>query len=215
MSICVECSSCGLVQPLTSAKLCIRCHAPLVAHYPKNQIMTCRNCGRPIWNCRCFSKKEDVSFECWAVPNFHIFSSEDPQRIPRSVEIINGCMRELREFYWDCIEEAGVELNFDNSGKKWEKYVKWTNEKKDFYHQAIHILHYMRQVMAPHFICQDFDVKSYNKFIDIYESFVQYCQACLNSEDLDEINTGAYWEYMTRLFEGIDACFSNCLRSKK
>lgn len=157
----------------------------------------------------------DASFECWAVPNFHIFSSEDPQRIPRSVEIVNGCMRELREFYWDCVEEAGIELNFDNSGKKWEKNVKWTEEKKEFYHNAIHILHYMRQVMAPHFICEDFDVKSYNKFIDIYEQFVSYCQACLNSDELSEINIGAYWEYMTTLFESVKTCFDNYLKNKK
>lgn len=157
----------------------------------------------------------DASFECWAVPNFHIFSSEDPQRIPRSVEIVNGCMRELREFYWDCVEEAGIELNFDNSGKKWEKNVKWTEEKKEFYHNAIHILHYMRQVMAPHFICEDFDVKSYNKFIDIYEQFVSYCQACLNSDELSEINIGAYFEYMTTLFESVQTCFDYYLKNKK
>lgn len=189
----------------------------------------CPNCGRPWVVCggRCRgrnedfeylmenSDKKDVSFECWAIPNFHIFSSKDPQRIQRSVEIINGCMRELREFYWDCIDEAGIELSFENSGKKWEKNVKWNDEKKDFYHQAIHILHYIRQIMAPHFICEDFKVKDYNEFIDIYEQFVEYCQACLNSNDLAEINIGAYYEYMTSLFESISNCFDNYLKVEK
>lgn len=178
----------------------------------------CMRCGKPFSCCRCRMGEDretfDVSFQCYACPNFILFNSEDPNRIPRTVEQVNGCFREIRNFYWDLMENAKIPMNFVNSEKRHDVDAPLTEEDREYLTHLLHVNESIHQLLAPHFICEDIQGDAYNDYMIRYEAFNKYVEALRNTKDLTELNLGYYWDAMTALFEYVEKCFSNYCKRK-
>jgi hypothetical protein len=180
---------------------------------------TCPICGLPVNRCRCGSgwNKErifDVSFQCYACPNFIIFNSEDPNRIPRTVDQVNGCFKEIRGFYWDLMENAKIPMSYDNSGKKHEVKAPVTTEDIEYLTHLLHINEAIHQLLAPHFICEDIEGKAYDNYMMKYDAFNKYIESLRSTENLKTIYLANYWDNMNDLFESVANCFDGYCQRK-
>ena len=172
----------------------------------------CPRCrGRKVEDLR-EDGKIDVSFQCYACPNFIIFNSEDPNRIPRTVDKVNECFKEIRGFYWDLMDNAKIPMNFVNSETRHDVDAPLTNEDKEYLTHLLHVNESIHQLLAPHFICEDFDGKVYDNYMVRYEEFNGYVEALKNTPDLAELNLGYYWDIMNVLFEAVKDCFDSYLK---
>ena len=180
----------------------------------------CPNCGRPFWICRgsCRSgrnedflneenDKIEMNIQCYAVPNFYIFSSNDPDVIPKSIEKINDVMKELREIYWDFMEDAGVPLNYESSSKGWHKLLELDEERRKAFCYASHLNEHLHQILAPLFIVQKIDGKIYNEYMDTYENANQYFNMMKNNKEEDQFYIDDYFKKITNLHNQILKCF--------
>lgn len=180
----------------------------------------CPNCGRPWVVCggRCRSgrnedflneekDKIEMNIQMYAVPNFYIFSSEDPDVIPKSIEKINEVMKELREIYWDFMEDAGVTLNYESSSKGWHKLLKLDEERRKAFCYASHLNEHLHQILAPLFIIQKIDGNIYNKYMDTYEDNNKYFNMMKSSNEIDQFYIDVYFEKITNLHNKILKCF--------
>jgi len=179
---------------------------------------TCPICGMPVNRCRCGSGWNrgnfDVSFECYACPNFIIFNSEDPNRIPRTVEQVNEYFRVIRNLYWDLMENAKIPMNFVNSEKRHDVDAPLTEEDKEYLTHLLHINENIHQLLAPHFICKDIPGDAYNNYMVQYEAFNKYFEKVRSIENLQRIHLGNYWDQMTNLFEAVENCFAKYCKRK-
>lgn len=178
----------------------------------------CMRCGKPFSCCRCRmgedSETFDVSFQCYACPNFIIFNSEDPNRIPRTIEKVNECFREIRGFYWDLMDNAKIPMTIESSSTKHEVKAPLTTEDKEYLTHLLHVNETIHQLLAPHFICEDIPGDAYNHYMDKYESFNKYFEKVRSTENLERIYLGNYWDQMTALFEAVENCFANYCKRK-
>ena len=180
----------------------------------------CSKCGQPTYYCKCYAtykQKEDefdASFQCYACPDFIIFSSEDPNRIPRTVEQVNGCFREIRGFYWDLMDNAKIPMNFVNSEKKHDVKAPLTTEDKEYLTHLLHVNETIHQLLAPHFICKDIPGNAYNEYMLQYAAFNKYIETVKSTENLQRIYLGNYWDAMMALFEAVEKCFSDYCKRK-
>lgn len=167
---------------------------------------------RPWYACTCRRKNEEnnkleMNIQCYAVPNFYIFSSNDPDVIPRSIEKINEVMKELREIYWDFMEDADVPLNFESSSKGWHKLLKLDEERRKAFCYASHLNEHLHQILAPLFIIDKIDVKIYNDYMDTYEDNNKYFNMMKSSNEIDQFYIDVYFEKITILHNKILKCF--------
>ena len=186
---------------------------------------TCPICGMPVNRCRCgmgWNKPElenqhqillnqendkiEMNIQCYAVPNFYIFSSNDPDVIPKSIEKINDVMKELREIYWDFMEDADVPLNFENSSRGWHKILKLDEERRKAFCYASHLNEHLHQILAPLFIVKKIDGYDYNEYMYTYEDVNKYFNMMKNSNK-DQFYIDDYYEKITSLHNKILKCF--------
>lgn len=184
----------------------------------KTEETRCIRCGKPFSCCRCRMgdpNKEtfDVSFQCYACPNFIIFNSEDPDRIPRTVEKVNDCFKEIRGFYWDLMDNAKIPMSIENSGKRHEVNAPLTTDDKEYLTHLLHVNETIHQLLAPHFICEDIPKKAYHSYMDQYQDFNHYIEAIRNTQN-EKLNLGAYYDSMMALFLAVEGCFENYLKRK-
>lgn len=182
----------------------------------KTEETRCMRCGKPFSCCRCRmgERRFNISFQCYACPDFIIFNSEDPNRIPRTVEQVNGCFREIRNFYWDLMENAKIPMNFVNSEKRHDVDAPVTDEDKEYLTHLLHVNETIHQLLAPHFICQDIPGNAYNEYMLQYEDFNKYIEALKNTQDLAKLNLAYYWDIMVVLFEAVEKCFADYCKRK-
>lgn len=174
-------------------------------------------CGKPFSCCRCRmgERRFDISFQCYACPNFIIFNSEDPNRIPRTVDKVNECFRVIRNFYWDLMDNAKIPMSFINSEKRHDVDAPLTDEDKEYLTQLLHVNEYIHQLLAPHFLCDDIpkDVYTHN-YMKEYEAFNKYIEALRNTPDLATLNLGYYHDAMMGLFLAVESCFGDYIKRK-
>lgn len=176
----------------------------------------CPRCGRPWVCCICRKQNEDLlnkendkiemNIQLYAIPNFYIFSSEDPNVIPKSIEKINEVMKELREIYWDFMEDADVPLNFESSSKGWHKLLRLDRERRKAFCYASHLNEHLHQILAPLLIIEKIDVKSYNEYMNTYEENNKYFNMMKSGDELD-FYIDEYFEKITTLHNKILKCF--------
>lgn len=179
----------------------------------------CPNCGRPWVVCggRCRRRNEEflneendkieMNIQLYAVPNFYIFSSEDPDVIPKSIEKINEVMKELREIYWDFMEDAGVPLNYESSSKGWHKLLELDEERRKSFCYASHLNEHLHQILTPLYISEKIDKNNYIDYMDTYENANQYFNRMKFNKEEVIVDINDYFEKITNLHNKILKCF--------
>lgn len=174
----------------------------------------CPICGMPLNRCRCgmgWNKPELENqhqvIQLYSIPNFYIFSSNDPDVIPKSIEKINEVMKELREIYWDFMEDADVPLNFESSSKGWHKLLKLDRERRKAFCYASHLNEHLHQILAPLLIIEKIDVKSYNEYMNTYEDNNKYFNMMKSDYGILDFYIDEYFEKITTLHNKILKCF--------
>lgn len=179
----------------------------------------CPNCGRPWMYCTCRKQNEDLlneendkiemNIQCYAVPEFYIYSSNDPTVIPKAIEKINNVLKEFKEIYWDFVEDIGIELNIETIGKGWHKLLKMDEERRKAFYYASHLNQHLHDIMAPLFIIDKFDKDDYSKYMDVYENAKDYFNMMKTSKEVDQFYIDVYFDTIKALYDAVSKCFEN------
>lgn len=155
--------------------------------------------------------KIEMIIQCYAVPNFYIFSSKDPNVIPKSIERINEVMKEFHEIYWDFMEDAGVKLNYESSSKGWHKLLELDEERRKAFCYASHLNEHLHQILAPLFIIEKIDKNVYNEYMDTYEKANKYFNMMKNNKEEDQFYIDDYFKIIKELYNTVSKCFERYL----
>lgn len=142
--------------------------------------------------------RRDVSFQCYAVPKMlYIFDGEDPNRWEKLVKLINEQLGVIREIYWDFEEEVQTTDS---------KNIVVNKENKNSLQHVVWHIETIHQLMAPSFINEDIEIKTYNKFIDEMEEWTIWLKDATNLGNFT-FSLGDFLNRMEKFYKSIEACF--------